>query len=233
MNTRPPPAFRLLRLSPQLTVRLPARRAVVVMAPHPDDETLGCGLLIARLVRSGVPVIVVALSDGDASHPGSARWPPPRLAKLRRGEMRRALARLGAGRDAVRFMGWPDGAVAGAARQARLAALCNAGSAGLILASSPADHHADHRACFAAASAVARRLRVPLASYAVWSRLAERNVQRCRDPHAAAKAWATAAHRSQISNYILDSPQGFQISRQDLQRFVYEPERYSRATSHR
>lgn len=230
MNTLPPPAFRLLRLSPHLTVRLPARRCVVVLAPHPDDETLGCGLLVARLVRSGVAVTVVALSDGDASHPGSRLWPPARLAKLRRGEMRRALARLGAGRAAVHFMGWPDGQVAGAARQARLAALCHAAGAGLILATSPVDHHADHRACFAVATAVAKALRLPLVSYAVWSRLAGLPRDHCRDPQVAAKNWAAAAHRSQLSDYIVDSSEAFRLSPQDLRRFVYEPERYSLAT---
>jgi LmbE family N-acetylglucosaminyl deacetylase len=130
-------------------------------------------------------------------------------------------------------MGWPDGHVAGAARQARLAALCHAGGAGLILATSPADHHADHRACFATASAVARRLRVPLVTYAVWSRLADPSRRRCRNSQVAAKNWAASAHRSQLSDYIPDSAEAFRLTTQDLQRFVHEPERYSRATTWR
>ncbi|KAB7645580.1 PIG-L deacetylase family protein [Polymorphobacter fuscus] len=226
MNTCPVPAFRRLLLSRRFAVRLAAGASVVILAPHPDDETLGCGLLIARLVRAGVPVTVVALSDGDASHPGSRRWPPADLARLRRSELRRALHRLGAGAARLRFMGWPDGAVAASARPARLAAVCHAARAGLVLATSPDDHHPDHKACFAVGAAVARRLAMPLVTYAVWSRLADPGQARDFDRHRGAKTWAMAAHRSQVSDYIADAPDGFRLSSRALRQFIRQPERY-------
>lgn len=39
---------------------------LVVVAPHPDDETLGIGATAAQLAASGVPVQLVAVSDGVA-----------------------------------------------------------------------------------------------------------------------------------------------------------------------
>ncbi len=229
MNTRPRSSFRHLRLSPRLTLAVPKGRRVVVLAPHPDDETLGCGLLIARLVRTGVPVAVVALTDGDASHPGSLRWPPQALAQTRRRELRRALQRLGAGRAAVRFMGWPDGALDRALGARRLAAACRVAGAGAILAASGEDHHPDHRAGFAAAGVAARWLGIPLVGYAVWSRLGTAPLRRVRDPATAAKRWAVAAHRSQVSDYIGDAPAGFRLAGDTIRRFVGEAERFAPA----
>ncbi len=231
MNPRPLPPFRNVQLTRRISVRLAAHRCVVVLAPHPDDETLGCGLLIARLVRAGVRVAIVAMTSGDASHPGSRRWPPAALARLRQGEMRRAIQRLGAGGAIVRFMGWHDGRLQDEGRALRIGALCHAIDAGLILASSARDHHPDHQACARIGMEVSRRLGVPLVHYAVWSRLAGAIGRRGYDRHLPAKARAAAAHRSQLGDYISDAPQGFRLSSQNLGQFINEPERYSVATN--
>lgn len=45
-------------------------RRLVVVAPHPDDEVLGVGGLMATAVGAGVELDIVAVTDGDASHPG-------------------------------------------------------------------------------------------------------------------------------------------------------------------
>ena len=66
----------------------------VVLAPHPDDESLGCGGLLARLAAHGVPARVVVVTDGAQSHPGSAAYPPERLRALREAEARAAVAAL-------------------------------------------------------------------------------------------------------------------------------------------
>ena len=44
---------------------------LVVVAPHPDDETLGLGATAAQLAASGVDVQVVSVSDGGAAEPGA------------------------------------------------------------------------------------------------------------------------------------------------------------------
>lgn len=72
---------------------LPAR--AVVVAPHPDDEVLGAVGIMALLAAAGVSVRVVAVSDGEASHPHSPTITPAQLAGIRRAEQHLALARLG------------------------------------------------------------------------------------------------------------------------------------------
>lgn len=197
-----------------------AQARLVVVAPHPDDETLGAGLLIRAAVRAGVAVAVVALTDGQASHPGSKRWPPPALGRLRRGEMARALARLGAGRAPVRFMGWADGRLAGEGSALRLRRVLGELRAGAVAVASPADHHADHKAAFALVRAAAA---VPVLSYAVWSRLAVPG-ERARAAGVSAKRWAMAAHRSQLGGYIRDDPGGFAFDAVGVGRLVFEGE---------
>src|ERR1700754_4701713 len=71
----------------------PGARAVVI-APHPDDEVLGTGGLLARLSALGRKVLIVAVTDGTASHPDSPAWPVERLADVRPQETREALQRL-------------------------------------------------------------------------------------------------------------------------------------------
>ena len=57
----------------------PGQRAIIV-APHPDDEVLACGGLLQLLAAQGTRTVVVAATDGDASHPGSAMYPPAPIA---------------------------------------------------------------------------------------------------------------------------------------------------------
>lgn len=83
-------------------------RSALVLAPHPDDETLGCGATILRKVAAGAPVTVAVLTDGRHSH-RSAYLPPDELAALRRAEMTEAAKRLGLAADAVRWAGFVDG----------------------------------------------------------------------------------------------------------------------------
>jgi N-acetylglucosamine malate deacetylase 1 len=77
----------------------------IVFAPHQDDETLGCGGLIALKRSLGVPVQVVFLTNGDA-FTGEA---DAQLAQLRRTEATNALAALGVPPEQIVFWGYPDG----------------------------------------------------------------------------------------------------------------------------
>ncbi len=82
---------------------------ILVLAPHQDDEVLGCGGLIAckRLVAS--PVHVAFITDGSASHRNHPHLSPPAVADLRATEACSALRRLGVERSAIHFLGGPDG----------------------------------------------------------------------------------------------------------------------------
>lgn len=53
---------------------------LVVLAAHPDDETLGCGGLLADAARAGADITVLLATDGEASHPHSRTHRPPQLA---------------------------------------------------------------------------------------------------------------------------------------------------------
>ena len=72
----------------------PGARAVIV-APHPDDEVLGCGGLLQLLATAGRSMQLISVTDGSASHPGSQRWPVERLSVVRPQESAEALRRLG------------------------------------------------------------------------------------------------------------------------------------------
>ncbi|MFO1326898.1 MAG: PIG-L deacetylase family protein [Rubrivivax sp.] len=108
-RARPPAAQALLpALDDDVLCRLPAplplsdARRALVFAPHPDDESIGCGGLIARLVDARVPVRVVLVTDG-----GGAGGLAPGAAAERQQEFRRAVAQLGS--DETRLLGFVDG----------------------------------------------------------------------------------------------------------------------------
>lgn len=90
---------------------------IVVFSPHPDDETLGCGGLIARARRAGARVDVVFFTNGDAFRVAVQREyrllrvePDDfvRFAALRQEEARRAVGVLGVPPDHVHFLGYAD-----------------------------------------------------------------------------------------------------------------------------
>jgi LmbE family N-acetylglucosaminyl deacetylase len=122
--------------------------SVLVLAPHYDDEVLGCGGLLAQLARSGAVVRVLFLTDGS----GGAEALADRAAyhQRRREESARVCEILGiAGCD---HLGLPDGALdrhlAEAVHGLRRALLTQRPD--LVLVPSPLEISRDHRAAFAA-----------------------------------------------------------------------------------
>ena len=104
-------ASRCCQLVLQLTSQpyVSRRGLTIVFAPHQDDETLGCGALIARKRNAGQAVHVVFLTDGSASHPGHPRVTRPEIAAMRLQEARRVLATLGVDSEMIHFFNEPDG----------------------------------------------------------------------------------------------------------------------------
>jgi N-acetylglucosamine malate deacetylase 1 len=84
-------------------------KPAVVIAPHQDDETLACGGLIARKRNEGLPVHIIFITDGAASHPHHPRLDSTAIAALRVQEAMQAIAILGVERTAVHFLNEPDG----------------------------------------------------------------------------------------------------------------------------
>jgi len=79
----------------------------LVIAPHPDDETLGCGATILRLRKAGRRVRIVTVTDGRASEQ-TPQLTPEELAALREREMIKACARLGVPAEDVVFLRYKD-----------------------------------------------------------------------------------------------------------------------------
>jgi LmbE family N-acetylglucosaminyl deacetylase len=83
-------------------------RSCLVVAPHPDDETLGCGATIARTVAAGGRVEVVIAADGRYSHKTSTTVTPEQMRALRRDEAHAACAALGVDARHVMQLGHED-----------------------------------------------------------------------------------------------------------------------------
>lgn len=143
-------------------------RHLLVVAPHPDDETVGVGCLIADAARHGWEITVLVLTDGEASHPGSPTITAEQMASRRRAEVQRAVRQLAPTAQVV-HAGLPDGALS--AHELRIESLiqhlCSPGT--LMVAPWPHDGHPDHEAAGRAAAAVARRTAHPLGHYLVWA----------------------------------------------------------------
>ncbi len=86
------------------------QKSALVVAPHQDDETLGCGGTIARKVQAGMEVSVVFLTDGGGSH--AHLMPRERLSELRRVEATEACRVLGIPGSRIHFLDITDGALA-------------------------------------------------------------------------------------------------------------------------
>lgn len=195
-------------------------RPLVVIAPHPDDETLGCGALVFDAVAAGVATSVICVTDGSRSHPGSASHPPARLAGLRRREMEAATSTLGA---TLHWLGHPDCAVD---ETADIGPLIPQGA--LVLASWEGDPHCDHESVARMAKA-ALRPDLALAFYPVWGRFGDPQAEGARrlraSPEArAAKARALACHASQMTRLIADDPSGFVMEDWRQAHFLEHPE---------
>jgi LmbE family N-acetylglucosaminyl deacetylase len=201
-------------------------RVPLVLAPHPDDESLGCGGLIAEACAQGLAPYVLIVTDGTGSHPGSRAYPAPRLRTVREAEARKAVAALGLGPGRIGFLGLRDTAVpqAGTAFEAAVAtvvaALREAGC-GALLAPWRHDPHGDHEATHAIAAAAAHRASVPHLAYPVWGwTLPADTVLDGPEPagyrldiarHLPAKRRAVAAHASQHGGVVTDDPGGFRL----------------------
>lgn len=84
--------------------------SALIVAPHADDETLGCGGIACKKIAAGATTRFLFVTDGAASHRG--RVPSEVLRKMREAEAREAVSRLGAPADHALFLGFPDGQAA-------------------------------------------------------------------------------------------------------------------------
>src|SRR5579871_2089649 len=79
---------------------------VMAIAPHPDDDAIGCGGSIVQHVQRGDTVQIVYVTSGEH---GSPVYKPEELAKIREGEATKGAQILGA--SGTTFLRQPDGNV--------------------------------------------------------------------------------------------------------------------------
>lgn len=151
-----------------LDALIPPGTRVVVVAPHPDDEILTCGALLQLVAARGDAPLIVAVTDGEASHPGSPAWPPERLRQARTDETDAALAHLGIDASRVRRLHIPDGGVTAAAPELErhLSAIIAPGD--IVITTWRFDGHPDHESTALACSAVARQRGARVLQAPVW-----------------------------------------------------------------
>lgn len=120
---------------------LPAAERVLVLAAHPDDETLGCGGALALHKVAGAEVRVLVLADGaKVSYQGDGD-----IREIRKAEALSAGATLGI--DAIDFLGMPDMELGKNAEEAssKTFGVISEYRPDLVYAPSPLDFHPDHR----------------------------------------------------------------------------------------
>ena len=128
-----------------LPLPLAHARRVLVLAPHPDDECIGCGGLLVRLVQAGVPLRVVLVTDGSG-----AGGLPAGAGLVRQEEFRASLQCLGVHDHAL--LNFPDGGLTPTAPLFEaIAAEVRDFAPNWLLTPSANDAHRDHR-CVALAA---------------------------------------------------------------------------------
>jgi LmbE family N-acetylglucosaminyl deacetylase len=185
-----------------------AERALII-APHPDDEVLGCGGTIAVLTSAGHEVHVAYLTSGEQ---GSAETAPDRLGGLREQEARAATSVLGVPSGNLAFLRTGDGRICPDDLDQACAVI------GLLRGLRPTllylphardgshDHEAAHRVVMRAAGmagsgnfpGLGSAWWVPtILGYEVWAPIAAPAYLEDIGPHAGRKAAALACYSSQ------------------------------------
>ena len=151
-------------------IRLDGVTRLVVLAAHPDDESLGAGGLVASAIEQGIALEIVCATDGEGSHPDSPTLTPEDLARIRAEEARAAGRLLGATVEHVHQLGLPDGGLAEHVEEltGHLVSLVGDGHGTVVVATWRQDGHPDHEAAGRAAAAAARRTGADLWEYPVW-----------------------------------------------------------------
>jgi LmbE family N-acetylglucosaminyl deacetylase len=197
------------RLENLRPVRIAPWRRAVVVAPHPDDEVLGAGGLLQLLAQRGVRIKVVAVTDGESSHPRSRAAAAIDLPTRRTRERAQALERLLGSPPVVTRLGLPDGRVSD--HRSVLGDYLSGELTPYDVCIAPwwHDGHPDHDAVGTVARATAKVAHCDLLGFLVWAwhwarpEADDLPWDACRQValtrrETARKRWATAAFSSQI-----------------------------------
>lgn len=212
----------------------------LIIAPHPDDESLACGGLVCMLRKLGLEVGFIFVSDGSMSHPFSKEYPAGRRAQVRKQEALSALKELHSDPTHAIFLDLPDGSVPNDTSADFDAAVKSMSRALLymqpetIFVPLRLDPHRDHQATW---QIVHRSLPVfknspRIFEYPVW--LWELGKEQDYPTDAEMTCWkldigseletkrkAIAAHQSQLGHVFFDDPAGFILRPNMLAHFEH------------
>ena len=141
---------------------------LMVLAPHPDDETLACGVTIQRTLDRGREVTVVVASDGRHGNPGLVA--PERMATIRRGELTRATAVLGVTPSHLIMLGFEDATLSDHedALAESIQEIIEINRPDVVISPCPWDLHPDHAALGRVARTIVEGRSVLHLEYLVW-----------------------------------------------------------------
>lgn len=144
--------------------------SALVVAPHQDDETLGCGGTIALKRQAGQRVTILFLTDGGRSH--GSLIDSGELATIRHQEAVNAAARLGVDPGEVRFLDFPEGGLHSQHREVadQIGAVLDEVRPAEVYVTATDEPHKDHAAAGAAVAHAVRHcgLDVKLYEFPVW-----------------------------------------------------------------
>ena len=229
-------AFELFARAPVASWHdLTGGKPILIIAPHADDETLGCGGLIVETVDKGGTVVVAVMTDGTRSHPNSPSYDAARLTALREAEVVAALQTLGVVTPLVSFLRRADGYLADEGEEAEqniaaIKAIVDRHGIGSIFVTWGDDPHPDHAASYRlACKVVETRPQLKFFAYPIWGLTLDRD-EPVVTPFRSAmryevrlakaqKRRAIDCFASQLGRVILDDPEAFSLSAEDLDRF--------------
>lgn len=210
-------------------------RPILIIAPHSDDETLGCGGLIALCAAAGIDVTVAIMTDGARSHLNSVKFNADMRRTMRENEVRSALDALSAHNAKLIYFREPDGYLesSGPASDkilSSLDSLIRHSNCGSVFVTWGADPHPDHTASYMLVEKLSHSCKdVLFFAYPIWAftlphettlksplehpvRLEIRQVKN-------QKRRAIECFATQISNLIDDDPEGFRLTPEHINLF--------------
>lgn len=207
----------------------------LIVAPHADDESLGCAGLISLLRKYGQLVYIVLLSDGTLSHPNSLEYPAEKLRALRENELIFAAKTLGVEAEHLIFCRYKDRSVPNSSSPDFERAVENISKMISVIKPQSVfvpwrrDPHPDHHAAFqliqAADTSSAKIYEYPIWLHEITEKQNEPDLDEAMpfrlniSSVLPLKLEAIAAHQSQITDLISDDPEGFQLSESMLNHF--------------
>lgn len=101
----------IIRIRTSFRSKLVTGKRILLVAPHPDDEIIGCAGLIQQALKAGKKIDVVILTGGGKSHSNCCNIDEDTLIEARRKLSRKAAQVVGLPLEHLHFLNYPDGSI--------------------------------------------------------------------------------------------------------------------------